>query len=292
MSIDPVPAGPAVADPRGGAPADACTPPPALGAPSGPEARAPLDPLRQRIVDQLRGLAQPGTLVAPTKAAFIAAARIPNNQLIRAFGSYQAAIAAAGLRPRKRPGQFTREGLLAEFGQAVRQAGRLPTQEGFGRSHCPLSVVQRLFASWHGLQQAFVAFARPQPQWADVLELLALRPLPPLAELSLSDPLAYPWMRHAPTCELGVAVLFGMLAPTLGFAVEAVDKAFPDCTALCMAGPGDWRRVRIEFEFESRNFATHGHPPEGCDVIVCWRHNWIHCPAQLTVIALEEHLPR
>ena len=29
-----------------------------------------------------------------------------------------------------------------------------------------------------------------------------------------------------------------------------------------------WRRVRIEFEFKSRNFREHGHDPDQCDLIV------------------------
>ena len=41
---------------------------------------------------------------------------------------------------------------------------------------------------------------------------------------------------------------------------------------------------RIEFEFESRNFRDHGHPPDGCDIIVCWRHNWAECPEHLEII--------
>jgi hypothetical protein len=45
--------------------------------------------------------------------------------------------------------------------------------------------------------------------------------------------------------------------------------------------------VRIEFEFESRNFRDHGHDVDGCDVIVCWRHNWTECPAHLEVLELQ-----
>jgi hypothetical protein len=37
---------------------------------------------------------------------------------------------------------------------------------------------------------------------------------------------------------------------------------------------GQWQRVRIEFEYESRNFVKHGHDKNGCDLIVRWTHNW------------------
>jgi hypothetical protein len=44
-----------------------------------------------------------------------------------------------------------------------------------------------------------------------------------------------------------------------------------------------WQRVNLEFEFESRDFRDHGHPLTGCDVIVCWHHNWPDCPAHIEV---------
>ena len=115
------------------------------------------------------------------------------------------------------------------------------------------------------------------------------RPAPGPADprTECSAPLASRWMRYAPCNEQGVVLLFGMLAPRLGFAVEAAQTAFPDCRALRETRPGVWQVVRIEFEYESRNFGLHGHPPDGCDLIVCWRHNWPACPATLEVLELE-----
>jgi hypothetical protein len=78
-----------------------------------------------------------------------------------------------------------------------------------------------------------------------------------------------------------------MLAEDLGFIVEAVQNGFPDCEAKRQIGPSRWQRVLIEFEFESRNFRDHGHPTTGCDIIVCWRHNWPDCPSHLEVVELS-----
>jgi hypothetical protein len=107
------------------------------------------------------------------------------------------------------------------------------------------------------------------------------RPLagPPLE----SDALAY-----APVNELGVVFAFGMLARRLGFRVLSIQQDFPDCEAMYEVRPGIWQRVRIEFEYESRNFHRHRHHPDGCDVIVCWRHNWKECPPHLEVIELSK----
>ncbi|MEM2988122.1 MAG: hypothetical protein QXK26_03675, partial [Candidatus Bathyarchaeia archaeon] len=64
--------------------------------------------------------------------------------------------------------------------------------------------------------------------------------------------------------------------------------SFPDCEAKRqMDRKGErWQRVRIEFEYLSSDFKRHGHPVEGCDLIVCWKHDWPECP--LEVIELSE----
>ena len=93
-------------------------------------------------------------------------------------------------------------------------------------------------------------------------------------------------MTNAPVNELGVMVLFGMVAARLGLQVESVQGKFPDCLAKRMVAPGKWQHLRIEFEYESKNFKLHGHDPKGCDMIVCWRHNWKDCPEGIEVVEL------
>jgi hypothetical protein len=97
-------------------------------------------------------------------------------------------------------------------------------------------------------------------------------------------------MTNAPVNELGVMVLFGMMAAGLGLQVESVQGKFPDCLAKRQVAPGKWQHLRIEFEYESKNFKLHGHDPKGCDMIVCWRHNWKECPAEIEVVELSRLL--
>jgi hypothetical protein len=101
------------------------------------------------------------------------------------------------------------------------------------------------------------------------------------------DPMLVPGMTREPVNEAGVIFVFGMLAHRLGFAVERIHAAFPDCEALRQIAPGRWQRLGIEFEYESRNFERHGHDAERCDVIVCWLHNWPECPPPLEIIELR-----
>jgi hypothetical protein len=99
-------------------------------------------------------------------------------------------------------------------------------------------------------------------------------------------PLHLPEMAYAPTNEMGVMFLFALMARRLGFVVQRLQAGFPDCEAMRETAPGRCQLVWIEFEFESRNFAKHRHRRDGCDMIVCWKHNWKDCP--LEVIALSE----
>jgi hypothetical protein len=100
-------------------------------------------------------------------------------------------------------------------------------------------------------------------------------------------PLHLDGLAHEPVNELGVVFFFGMLAHRLGFRVLSFQQAFPDCEAMREVRPGHWQRVRIEFEYESRNYRIHGHRGDGCDLIVCWRHNWPGCPKSLEVVELK-----
>ena len=91
-----------------------------------------------------------------------------------------------------------------------------------------------------------------------------------------------PWaLTYAPTNELGVVYLFGTVARELGYAVTRMQAEFPDAEAMRQLDEDRWQRVRIEFEYESRNFLTHFHRVEDCDLIVCWKHNWADCPLEV-----------
>ena len=94
-------------------------------------------------------------------------------------------------------------------------------------------------------------------------------------------------LAYGPVNEAGVVYLFGMLAARLGFVVMRIQTEFPDCEAMRQVDKGVWQKVRIEFEFESRNFLKHLHRPEECDLIVCWTHNWAECPLEVVELRGE-----
>ena len=74
---------------------------------------------------------------------------------------------------------------------------------------------------------------------------------------------------------MGVVSLFAQYAQGLGFVIMEIQAPFPDAT-LYEISSGEL--VRAEFEFMARNFKSHGHDPDGCDLIICWENNWHECP--------------
>lgn len=93
-------------------------------------------------------------------------------------------------------------------------------------------------------------------------------------------------MQYAPENELGVVFLFADLARKWRLRVEKIRPGYPDCVAFQKIG-GRERKIRIEFEFRSKNFCAHGHKVKGCDWLICWEHNWSACPKCIRVVELR-----
>ena len=191
---------------------------------------------------------------------------------------------------------WERAALATKVAEIHRQRGGQPGQQS------PLNVVKRVLSSLNkGGKVKNFAFGRwrwtgspvDKAASADTAASEGLpHPVPPGPKPKLpgrvfGDPIDFRGLRHEPVNEDGVVFLFGMVAHELGYLVEAVQAGFPDCEAKRQVGAGKWQQVRIEFEYESRNFYVHRHPPGGCDVIVCWRHNWPECPSDLEVVELS-----
>ncbi len=124
-----------------------------------------------------------------------------------------------------------------------------------------------------------------------IVKKFAKRRVPPIRvgkQQVYGAPIDFRGLRHTPLNEQGVVYLFALVARDIGFTVEAIGTSFPDCEAKRQIDKrGEkWQRARIEFEYLSSDFKRHDHPKEGCDIIVCWKHDWEESPFE--VIELSE----
>lgn len=232
----------------------------------------------------------------------------------RYFGTLATALREAGMQPRGGGHRIEMAQLFEDWATVARKVGRVPSAPDYEvHSRYSLQPLQRRFRVWADVPRRMREYAEDnglQQQWADVMAMVTeqQRQTPegrrPYARKADKDPLREPArmlegrrvygppltpeaLAHAPVNEAGVVYLFGMLAARLGFVVTHVQSEFPDCEALREIERGRWQRVRIEFEFYSRNFVAHGHDAEACDLIVCWMHDWADCPASLEVLELR-----
>ena len=257
----------------------------------------------------------------PTKKELREMTGISEKRVSNRFGSLGQGIRAAGLEP-SGPGYHLKDdALLKNWAAVARKQGKLPTKHEY-IAHGRYSTVpfEGRWKSWHKVPPAFKYWTGQtgaEVEWSDVLAMVekktrqaefrqseepqvdlpstamvvGKRPL--MAGRSVYGPLVLaPGLVHEPMDELGVVYVFGMVAHSMGFAVLRMQSAFPDCEAIREIQPGKWQRVRIEFEYESRNFVKHGHNKDECDLIVCWRHNWVECPKELEVVELKREIAK
>ena len=265
---------------------------------------------KQHILDSIAAIAR-GLGRAPSRSEFVTLTGITDYHVLQCFPSWNDAVRAAGLQPYTLNVRLEDGTLLEDWGETVRRRRAIPPRHAYRREgKYDTRTIERRLGPWSTLPEVFRNFAEGKPEWSDVVALLPA-PLPkderrrpsedssssilpnkvkqvPLKDrATYGNPTRFRGLRHEPVNEQGVVLLFAMLAKELGYLVEAVQTGFPDCEAMRQVTPERWQRVRIEFEFESRNFRDHGHPSTGCDVIVCWRHNWDECPENMEVVELS-----
>ena len=225
---------------------------------------------------------------------------------MRLFGNYGMAVRASGMEP-PRGTPTAVANLFLDWAGVARKLGKLPSIFEYEKNSMYSSrpLVSR-FKGWRNVPAMMLAHAERaglEREWTDVVELIKASGAgerqvasrwngdPPGTGKILRDRPTYgpPMMESGMACgpenENGVLFLFGMLAWQLGFVVKKIQTGFPDCLALRKVDEQTWQDVKIEVEHESRNFLRHGHPPKGCDLIVCWIHNWPECPLEVVELS-------
>jgi len=243
-------------------------------------------------------------------------AQVSRRQIRAEFGSFTQALRECNLERATSSGQkVPLEPLFVDWAGVVRKVGKAPSMseyEALSKYSCKPLV--RCFGSWRQVAYGLTQFAEGRglaEQWKAELELAAVKPgdgdtqwmlrreaptsRPEISEdwreraltagLTARPTYGLPmWpgpLAYAPVNELGVVFLFGWMAPQLGYVVHRIQPEFPDCEAMRRVGEDKCQLVKIEFEHESRNFLKHMHDVKGCDLIICWRHNWPECPLEV-----------
>ncbi|NIQ06372.1 MAG: hypothetical protein GWO20_11810 [Candidatus Korarchaeota archaeon] len=69
--------------------------------------------------------------------------------------------------------------------------------------------------------------------------------------------------------ELNVREVFCLYSKQLGYTIKHSSDSFPDYILEDEQG----QTIKAEVELFARNFRDHGHPPEYCDLIICWMND-------------------
>jgi hypothetical protein len=238
-----------------------------------------------------------------SKSAFCQRSGVSAEDIKRLFpkGGWRALCQRAGIKQHPKAHlRLTDDQLLQAFHQAVSQIGAIPTWRQFAMiATTHPDTLRNHFGSKQGTLERYREWLQNHHPESPLLQLLPAKATrqreggvirPELlsggpqwskgAGIVFGPPLHFRGLQHAPTNELAVVYLFGMVSSELGLLVEAIQPAYPDCQAKWCVDQrhNRWQAVRIEFEFCSSNFRDHGHNPTDCDLIVCWQHDWPECP--------------
>lgn len=257
----------------------------------------------------------------PTYAEIWRMTKIKKYLINLHFGTLSEAMRKAGVAARGIGHRLDTLTLLEDWGHLTRKMGRPPSFMEYRRAgNFGANSFLNRCGAWSRVGERFCAVVKERKKesaWADVLKIVkeweghtTWEGRRKMARRTVSERVAHdeaqprrkmlpgrpiygpparlPGLRNEPTCEGGVMFVFGRVAESLGFEVERIQPAFPDCEALREVAPGKWQRVWIEFEMYSRNFLEHQHDAKGCDIIVCWVHNWPECPEEIEVIELSK----
>jgi hypothetical protein len=270
------------------------------------------DLTREAVIEAARRIAaEVGGMLSKTD--FERLSRIGDYHLYRLFpdGGWSEIRELAGIErhPLDRD-PLTDDMLIREFVRVATDLERIPTWAVFdSKAKISADTIRRRFGGMQGTLKRVMDWLDVHDPKSPLRQHMQTKsrheiPIPPqpsnqmpvassdwikLPGMVFGQPIDFRGLRHAPINEQGVVFLFGMIAYELGFIVESVQTGYPDCEAKrCVNRKTQkWQRVRIEFEFRSSNF---DHDPAGCDVIVCWEHDWPECP--LEVVELRTIIDR
>jgi hypothetical protein len=238
---------------------------------------------------------------APSRTELMKQAGVSQRNVRKHFGTYQRALETCGVARSGAGQRVGMEELFQDWTGIARRLNKVPSLADYEQlSKYSVSPLLRRFGTWNNVPDGMKLHADEHGQadeYKDVWEAMERRTgrqsvvpkpcAPPFVPKIMEDrPLYGPLLQgcplvFAPTNEAGVLYLFGVMSERLGFYVLLVQTAFPDCQAMRVVAENRLQPVKIELEYQSLNFLKHMHDLKGCDMIVCWEHNWPECPLEV-----------
>jgi len=249
-------------------------------------------PDRKTLIETLKAVSRRLRGKPVTQARFERLTGIGIYQVNKHFDGYNGLLHAAGFTTYLQNLRVSDDELMRGMAEVFRAEKGVTTRVRFARlCRYALSTYEQRFGGWSKTLRAFRKWQEKHDPGFPHVEALKAHRVPgrvpregPVwsarGTRQYGEPLHVHGMQHTPINEMGVLFLFAAMASELGYVVESLTPGFPDCEAKRRVGRV-WERVRIEFEFQSRNFRDHRHDPQGCDLIVCWEHNWPQCPVEV-----------
>jgi hypothetical protein len=236
----------------------------------------------------------------PTRAELMTHAGATPRNVRKHFGNYQRAMEACGLEINGAGKKVQMETLFQDWTGIVRTLKKVPSLVEYEQlSRYSVRPMLRVFGMWVNVPDGMKMYIEEQglsDEYKDVLDVIEYKAtheggvpkmsVPPSVPILKDRPMYGPLLQgcplvFAPTNEAGVLYLFGAMSERLGFFVLLVQAGFPDCEAMRVVAENRLQRLKVEVEYQSRNFLKHMHDLKGCDMIVCWEHNWPECPLEV-----------
>jgi hypothetical protein len=280
---------------------------------------------KQEIIAELRRVAELLQTSHLSERQFKQHGRVSVKTARYTFGSWNQAVEAAGLsvipqggfrdqKPRRSDEEYLQEiiRLTQELGKKPTEAelnakGRFsdtPYRDRWGTfsKACQVAYAKYGFPAAARTTDTEVGGSEEKPQVeftpSSTSIIVPQTYKPPESQrrkkVQFGEPIDFRGLRFAPINEQGVVYVFGMISRELGFLIESIRTEYPDCEGKRCVDPNKqrWEHVLIEFEYQSSNFREHGHPPDGCDLIVCWIHDWEDCPIEVLELRSQiKYLP-
>lgn len=257
---------------------------------------------KEHALNELKKIAHNlGTSVVTMKMFDEQNPEILASTVSRLWGGWRNAIEAAGLSPHPNYRKAIPLAELAqEFLDVVNEIGRIPAvHQIVRRSNHGMNTFTRKFGGYIQFKISAIEYLLDQVDINEDIQctlrdhLKQLNPptenIPPPAVHRKGRHLGFRAFAFAPTNESDVVAMFGAVANELGFEIVSTRGPFPDCEARrkTKTRRPTFRKCLIEFEFQSSDFRKHRHPQDGCDLIVCWEHDWEECPLEVLELSSE-----